>query len=205
MITLCFCFPTIWTSHILIFQNENFIYLLCGIWISTSAIGGDQGHDYCGLFAWGEAHFKVHFLNGCVLNMPIHTSSVIVCVCDRQSVVFDTVSAPPESSTTCAAHMGTSLLFNTVFKSQHLIAWIKFMNHIIGWGGGSVPERLCSRLEEQEEQEQGKFIHIGISEQSCQSLTYLFTGTEVWSEAPRWGAPRAWGKEGKEINLLPQF
>ena len=169
-------------------------------------LGGDQGHDCCGLIAWGEAHFKVHFLYTCVLDMPIHTSSVIVCVCDRQSVVFDTVSAPPESSTTCAAHMGTSV-FNTRLQTL-LQKCLKFdekcveVIYIKGRRGGSIPERLCSRLEEQEEQEQGKFIHIGISEQSCQNLTYLISGTEVWSEAPRWGSPWTWGQEGKEINVL---
>merc|ERR1712130_684551 len=56
----------------------------------------------------------------------------------------------------------------------------------MGRGGGPVPERLCSRLEEQKEQEQG---------------------TEVWSEASRRWAPRSRGQEGEEIdvNILAKF
>ena len=111
------------------------------------------------------------------------------------SVVFEIVSTPPEGSTTCAAHMGT-ISTGSKIQPSFILFEIPFLK---GRRGGAVPERLSSRLEEQEEQEQGKSLPKLIP--NSQRLNLIVPGTEVWSEAPRWWSPWPRGKERTEINF----
>ena len=173
----------------MIFLLEKELYLL-------KTPGGDQGHDYCGLVAWGEHSFWCQQLQ------------LVLCSTDLNHMASVSFSRLPncEHAAGRQHHLQPTWAHHCLPNPTFiLLDWISFgilfsreRRRISSWKtllrtwrtGGTRTRWVLSY----------SFGKIPLSQRLFVN-PILVPGSEVWSEASRRRAPWSWGQEGEEIDL----